>query len=147
MQAGGRWCSEKEGEDFLRSIKLTLVKALVNLQSIRTRKLKLCQETELHCCLIQLCMCICVKKLCKENNKRENHQRWPWKWWEVEQLYVHRCSTSCPLVLLLVEARHHPLQFAIVILSLGVACTYRQVMLAEACYFRADTSPASSQGE
>lgn len=37
MQAGGRACLEKDGEDFLRGIKLTLVKALVNLLSITTR--------------------------------------------------------------------------------------------------------------
>lgn len=64
----------------------------------------------------------------------------------VEQLYVHRCSTSCPLVLL-VEARCHPIQFVIVILSLGVPRTCLQVVPAEACYFQADTNPTCSQGE
>lgn len=64
LVGGKEEASGKEGEDFLRSIKLTLVKILVNLQSIKQEKMKQAVSRNRASLLSYITLYVCT---CKEN--------------------------------------------------------------------------------
>lgn len=114
------------------------MKTLVNRQSLRTRTVASeVASRELHHCLMQLCMCVCAKKICKENNERKEKiiRDDLGNGGKNRTIVCAYVFYELPLVLLLLEARRHPIQFVIVNLCLGVACTCLQAALAETCYF------------
>lgn len=71
MQAGKKGCSGRESGQFLRNISLTLVKTLVNLQRIRTRKDAAEVAPRNTASFSYIILCVCIKKISKENYKRK----------------------------------------------------------------------------
>lgn len=145
MQAGKRGCSGKESEHFLRNIRLTLEKTLVNPQNIMKRCSRSCVERQSFI-VLHNSVCECIKKISKENNlkKTKSSEIILEMVGEVLKLYMHRISKSCCLVLWQVETKYHPILF---ILCLCGASTCLQVFPTEVCYFWADTNPRCSYSE